>query len=405
MMKANTSWLKEAIIYNIFIDRFSVGKEKDIEWSKVPGDRPEFCGGNIRGIIERLDYLSDLGINTILLTPFNTTTEYHGYHVTDFFGVDPRFGTLEDIKELIAKSHQRNIRIIMDFVVNHVSDQHPYFLDARTHLGSPYRKWFTFKNWPDDYLTFLNFKQLPKLNLENPETVQHILDGALFWVGLGFDALRIDHVLGVSYEFISLFEKTVKNKNPDLLILGEALKGEIYDDEMETLKIKNKHVFSILTKLHIHTGILVQLQYAKYFDGLFDFSFRDIMKNLFTWGGPCSSTKIIDTVLKMYYLLYPKKTTLISVLDNPDKDRFIFALKNDRTSYFKAVKIQFEQKQPPMIFYGSEVGLSQEYGLKSRNNGDLAVRAKMPWHQLDQEMLSFYKKLIQEKKGQEGFQG
>ena len=132
--------LKNAVFYNILIDRFSRGKEEDKKrWTC---DGVEFCGGNLRGIIERLDYLRDLGVDYILPTPFQKNLEYHGYHTTDLMAVDPRFGTIGDLYELISETHKRGMKIIMDWTINHVSWEHPFFVEAAKNKNSPYRKWF-----------------------------------------------------------------------------------------------------------------------------------------------------------------------------------------------------------------------------------------------------------------------
>ena len=108
-------WFKNAIIYHIFIDRFA-GFSKKEGWN-----RPDFLGGNIRGIINKLHYLKELGVNTLWISPFYETSAYHGYHLTNFFRVEPRFGTLKDIKELVEKVHELDVKIIADFVPNHCS--------------------------------------------------------------------------------------------------------------------------------------------------------------------------------------------------------------------------------------------------------------------------------------------
>ena len=118
-----TDWFKHAIIYHILIDRFS---------NTLPllSDKPVFLGGTIRGIIEKIPYLKDLGIDTIWISPFYKTSAYHGYHITDFFQVDTHFGTKKDLITLIESIHQNNMHIIADFVPNHCSRHHPFFQEA-----------------------------------------------------------------------------------------------------------------------------------------------------------------------------------------------------------------------------------------------------------------------------------
>jgi len=177
----SVDWFKDAIIYHILIDRFAGCKSN--EW-----DKPRFLGGNIRGIINKLDYIKELGVNTLWISPFYEASAYHGYHITDFFKLDPHFGNQDDLIELINKVHKAGMRIITDFVPNHCSHKHPFFLDAQKNENTKYKKWFYFRNWPDDYLCFLSFKELPKLNLDNQKTVTHIIDSAKYWLSLGIRA-------------------------------------------------------------------------------------------------------------------------------------------------------------------------------------------------------------------------
>jgi len=127
-----TNWFKNAIIYHIFIDRFAGFKEVK-NW-----DKPNFLGGDIRGVIRKIPYLKDLGINTIWVSPFYKTSAYHGYHITDFYQIDPHFGNEQDIKDLISSVHENNIKIIADFVPNHLSRHHPFFMEAQRDKNSKY---------------------------------------------------------------------------------------------------------------------------------------------------------------------------------------------------------------------------------------------------------------------------
>ena len=163
-------WLKNEIIYHIFIDRFAGFKSTD-NW-----DKPEFLGGNIKGIIQKIPYLKDLGITTIWISPFYKTSAYHGYHITDFYSVDAHFGCIEDLDMLISKVHDNKMKIIADFVPNHCSKHHPFFIEAQNNKKSKYYDWFYFTNWPDQYLCFLSISEIPKLNLNNKITKDHILN-------------------------------------------------------------------------------------------------------------------------------------------------------------------------------------------------------------------------------------
>lgn len=399
-MSDKAPWLKKAVIYQILIDRFARGGGQD--WLNPDHTKPVFCGGDLQGIIDRLDYLKNVGVNAILLSPFHPTTVYHGYHVLDLFGVDPRFGTLETVKALIRQAHGKGIKVFMDFVLNHVSERHPFFLAAKADPESQYRDWFHFTKWPDGYLSFLNFPDLPKLNLKNPEVKEHVAQAALHWLDAGFDGFRLDHIIGIPHGFFHEFREAVKSRNPEAVIFGEAVKGKIRWNEVKTLQLRHKHLLYLFGQLKINTTFFMQLQYVRDLDGVFDFFFRDMARSFLfhkRWYKPLWLLKII---LKLHYRIYPAGFSLILLLDNADHDRFSFLLGGDKEELKKAVELQFSQKQPVIIFYGCEVGLSQTASRKykvygDKLNGDLAIRATMPWGRFDDEMLEFYKRIIKEK--------
>lgn len=400
-VKKMAIWLKRAIIYNILIDRFARGNSED--WLNSDSQQPVFCGGNIQGIIDKLDYLQDLGINTIFLSPFHPTSAYHGYHVMDFFGVDPRFGTLEIVKKLLNEAHRRNIRIIMDFVINHVSSQHPYFIDARSNPNSQYIDWFKFTKWPDSYATFLVFPELPKLNLNNPRVKEHIIGACLHWLKIGFDGFRLDHIIGVPHEFLDELRDNVKKNNPEAVLIGEAVKGRIRKREIHTLEIRRKYLMYVISLTRLNTSFFLQLQYAHQHDGLLDFFFRDMVKSFLVNKKWYKKMWMLDAILRLHSRSYPKDFSLMPLLDNADHDTFSFLLKNNRPELKEAIRIQFSQNHPVVIFYGNEAGIVQKYSRKNKvygdkPNGDLAIRPLMPWGDIDREMFEFYKKMIKIKK-------
>lgn len=134
-MKRNIDWIDSEVIYQIMVDRFNG------EWIEHDNAN-HFMGGTLKGVIEKLDYIKDMGITTIWLSPVSCTANYHGYHITDFMNIDPHFGTIEDFDMLVDTVHKKGMKIIADFVPNHCSVEHPYFKDALANRNSPYRKWF-----------------------------------------------------------------------------------------------------------------------------------------------------------------------------------------------------------------------------------------------------------------------
>lgn len=400
-MEKPKDWLKNAVIYNLMIDRFARGHHEP--WLNTDHTQPVFCGGNLQGVIDKLEYLQDLGVNTILLTPFHPTSAYHGYHVLDLYGIDHRFGDLKTMKTLLAEAHGRGMHVMMDFVMGHVSSEHPYFMDARANPKSPYFKWFNFEEWPDKYLSFLNFYELPKLNLSEPEVKEHIFNAARYWLDLGFDGLRLDHVVGIPHAFLKELRNIITSEHPQAVLIGEAIQGRFKWSDLKTLRLRYKVFLYFMGRMNLKTTFFIQLQYSKLMDGVLDFYFRDLIIAFMLrrkWSKPLWVLKLL---LKFHYWCYPKSFSLISLLDNADDDRFSLFIRDDETKLKRILKFQFQQPQPSLVYYGSEAGVTQsesrmhfEYGDKS--HGDAHARALMPWNKLDQKLLSYYQELLKHRR-------
>ncbi len=386
----NAGWFKEAIIYHIFIDRFAGFKSGIKNWNK-----PVFLGGNLKGIIKKLQYLIDLGINTIMLSPFYKTSAYHGYHITDYFRVEPSFGTADDLKQLIAAAHKANIRLIADFVPNHCSAKHPYFLNALENKKSIYNGWFYFTKWPNKYLCFLDFRQLPKLNLGNPGTYKQITGSAKYWLEYGIDGFRLDHVVGPSNNFWKKFARDIKSSYPDTVLLGEAWCEGMKFKYLKTLKIKNKY----FKWLKGFKQTATQKEYTGILDGVLDFNFRNRIIEYIAWKEKPEDYKSnLSESVKQHYKNYPPDYYLPTFVDNHDMSRFLFECGQNKEKLKTALKLQFTLPQPPVIYYGTEAGLSHDKPLPDEPYSDLLSRKPMPWNKLDRDLLEFCRVLIYNRK-------
>lgn len=381
---ADTDWFKQAIVYQIMIDRFAGLKSQ--EWNK-----PEFLGGNIKGITEKLGYLKALGVNTLWLSPFYETSAYHGYHVTDFMKVEPNFGTLDDLKELIKKANDHGNRIIADFLPNHCSSQHPFFLEAQKDKRSKYFKWFTFNPWPHEYLCFLDVKALPKLNLDYPEARDYIINTAKYWLSIGIDGFRIDHVIGPKHSFWKHFTAEIKAAYPRAVLIGEAWFAGIRFDHLKTIHIKNK----IMRWLVGVSQDSVQKEYYGELDGVLDFRFLELVKIHIAHSRGPDESKNLGAVLKRHFAAYPRDYFLATFLDNHDMNRFLFECNNDTEKLKAAAAIQFQFEQPIIIYYGTETGMSHDGSVViNKPYSDLKARQPMNWQNPNIEILNFYKELI-----------
>lgn len=382
----NTTWFRNAIIYQIFIDRFAGFK------STERSNQPVFIGGNIQGIMDKLPYLRDLGVNTLWISPFYQTSAYHGYHVTDFYQVDPHFGTIEDVKALIHSVHQNQMHLLADFVPNHCSNQHPFFQDAQRNQNSEYKDWFSFINWPDEYLCFLSVKELPKLNLENPATRDYIVNAAKYWLSLGFDGFRLDHVIGPSGRFWKQFVAELKKEYPSAILIGEAWMKGIKYQELRTINVKNK----LCKWLAGAAPESLFLEYVGVLDGVLDFKVQEFILRYIISPSAAEERLVLD--LNHHYSHYPASYFLPTFLDNHDLDRFLFKCGDDVEQLKAAASIQFSLDQPAIIYYGTEVGMTQQQSLWNvPSNGDLLARQPMNWENQNTELRDFYKTLIQKK--------
>jgi len=382
-------WFKNAIIYHILIDRFA-GHTTTGNW-----DKPIFLGGNIRGITEKIPYIQNLGVNTIWISPFYKTSAYHGYHVTDFYQVDSHFGTDEDLSNLIKTIHKNDMHILADFVPNHCSSEHPFFKDAQQNKNSEYKGWFYFTKWPDYYLCFLSIRNLPKINLDNTQARDHIINAAKQWLGYGFDGYRLDHIIGPSHDFWQEFKKEIKTEYPNAVLIGEAWMKGIKLNELRTINVRDK----FLKWLFGASSDNLLKEYVGELDGVLDFRLQEIIKDYVTGKNTYGSKEMLYEKIKQRYDKYPDDYFLPTFLDNHDMNRFLFDCTNDKEKLKEAASIQFSLNQPAIIYYGTEIGMTQEKSLGDfQANGDLQARQPMKWEQQDMELLYFYKKLVEEKR-------
>jgi len=184
--------------------------------------------GDINGIIENLDYIESLGATALWLLPINPSPAYHGYSVTDYYDIDQEYGTLSDFQNLIDEAALRNIKIVIDLVINHTSDQHPWFISARSSVSSPYRDYYIWNN-NNAYESFVG--GMKDLNFHNPEVIQEIKNIMDFYLEMGIHGFRIDaakHLLeGNNALFdnailLNTFKLHMKTNYPDSFIVSEV---------------------------------------------------------------------------------------------------------------------------------------------------------------------------------------
>ncbi|MDD4577410.1 MAG: glycoside hydrolase family 13 protein, partial [Anaerolineaceae bacterium] len=227
-------WVKNAVFYQIFPDRFAwsnqVVKPGNFEpWDSLP--TPEgFKGGDLMGVYEKLDYLEDLGINAIYFNPIFKSASNHRYHTFDYYQVDPLLGRDKAFFTLLEEAHKRNIRIVLDGVFNHASRGFfPFNHVMELGHNSPYYDWFNIHCLPlnaytskANYDCWWNLPALPKMNVKNPQVRQYIMGIARYWVEKGIDGWRLDVPFEIDDDdFWEEFRDVVKTANPEAYIVGE----------------------------------------------------------------------------------------------------------------------------------------------------------------------------------------
>ncbi|MFW5691883.1 MAG: alpha-amylase family glycosyl hydrolase [Chloroflexota bacterium] len=358
-------WAQEAVIYHVFVDRFHPGNGHD--WLE-PEDVTGFYGGTLWGVRDRIDYIADLGATCIWLSPTFCSPTHHGYDITDYYHVEPRLGGDDALHALVEAAHARGIRVLLDLVCNHCSDQHPYFIDARQNPNSPYRTWFTFDDSPVGYETFFGVASMPVINVDDPGARAWMLDVAQYWLReFDVDGYRLDHANGAGPGFWSDFRAACRAVKPDCLTFGEVVEAP--------------------NLLRTYTGRL---------DGLLDFMAEDMLRK-------CYAYKTVDDAtfqhfLQRHYAYFPADFIMPTFLDNHDMDRFLFIARGDKDALKRAARTQFTLPGPPIIYYGTEVGLSQQAG-KYVGRGLEESRLPMPWGvDQDTDLLAFYKDLIRQRR-------
>ena len=373
--KQSSEWFKNAIIYQIMIDRFSgCGKNPNTS---------NFLGGNLRGITEKLDYISGLGVNAIWLSPFYETSAYHGYHITNFKKVDPHFGTTDDLRELIDKAHEKQIKVVADFVPNHCSSHHPFFEEAKKDINSKHHNWFYFKNWPDDYLCFLDVKELPKINLDNADARNYMLDAANYWLSAGLDGYRVDHIVGPSHDFWKFFYKNIKQKYSDAVLFGEAWGGGMDPKYFQTINFNNK----FWRKIFGVSQEKLQLEYCGEFDGILDFALNEMIVETVKKGENLVKNKKFLARVDRHLKKFPKNCSPVIFLDNHDMDRFLKHCNGDTNILLQAIEFLLSLNRPTIIYYGTENGIYNKTPITINDGGsDLFAREPFDWNNLNSDL-------------------
>lgn len=356
-------WARQAVIYQVFVDRFYPGDGRD--WLK-PASLRGFYGGTLWGVRDKLDYIQDLGATCIWLSPTWKSPSAHGYDVIDYQQTEPRLGGDEALRALVEAAHVRGLRVLLDMVCNHVSHQYPCFQEALADPASPYRDWFTFDDSPVGYRTFFGVQTMPQVNVNHPDARRWLLDTARYWLrDFDIDGYRLDYANGPGPGFWSDFRAVCHAEKPDSFCFGEIV------DQPAAI-----------------------VPYIGRLDGCLDFHIGEALRKTFAYN--VWTTADFERFLQRHEDYFSQSGNFVrpTFLDNHDMDRFLFAAQENKDALRRAAAVQMRLPGPPIIYYGTEVGLSQRRG-KEDGSGLEASREPMRWgNDQDRELFAYYRSLI-----------
>lgn len=372
------------VLYMLMPDRFANGNPKN---DVVKGMRDELCnrnepslrhGGDIEGIRQHLDYFKELGVTALWFTPLlendrpadeGKYSTYHGYATTNYYRVDPRFGTNDDYKALVSEAHQKGLKVVMDMIFNHCGDYHPWNLDA------PSKDWFNNPNYGlqtsykltpvlDPYASKVDMretvdgwfvKSMPDLNQRNPHLMRYLIQNSEWWIEtVGIDGIRMDTYPYADRDAMALWMKTLNDEYPNFNTVGETWVTEpAYTAAWQKDSKLSKTNSNLKTVMDF--AFFDRLSQAKHEET------DDWWKGL---------NRIYNVLC--YDYLYTNPSSVMAFIENHDTDRFLGNGK-DSTALKQAYALLLTMNRIPQLYYGTEVLMN---GTKEVTDGN--VRKDFP---------------------------
>jgi trehalose synthase len=405
-MRPKTYWWKEARIYELYIDKFAI---------------------NIKGLTARLDYFTALGINCLHILPhYPSPMIDDGYDITDYRNVRAELGNLNDFQLLLDQAHARGIRIIIDFVLNHTSNQHPWFLQASASKDNPTRDYYlwsdtpygfegatnafpdiTSSNWiynqaTNDYYFATFYPQQPDLNWDNPEVVREMLANMDFWVGMGVDGFRLDAApylikrehttsknLPETHAIIQNIRAHLEQKHPDVILLAEVASTveitQAYFGNGDECQMAYHFPLMEQLWLAIVSGntdgvqAIIEESYANIPDNCQWATFlRNHDEIALGMLSETDRTLIVDTLDPLHQYPFNKNTTT-SV-------RVATALHNDAKKILTAFEMLYMLPGAPIMYYGDEIGMQNLPVQAGIIDTRIYVRGPFDWVEAERQM-------------------
>lgn len=379
-----SKWVNDTVWYQIFPDRFcNSGRncgDKYKPWASANKkvSNADSYGGDLQGVISKLDYLKDLGVSGIYFTPINESSSVHKYNTSDYKKIDSSFGTDDDIKQLVKEAHSRGIRIMLDGVFNHSGvDFMPWQDVLKNGENSRYFNWFMVNKLPIKksrmdanarngvYYTFGFYDYMPKLNTNNQEVVDYLIEACVKWVKeYDIDAIRLDVADEISHDFNKQLRKAMFSLKPDFYICGET-----WHNSMAWLR-------------------------GDEFDSVMNYSLQESIDSF--WNNTDTTAKDFENRICGCLNMYPKQVNevMFNLLDSHDTMRLINRSDNDEDVFYQKLCALFTMNGTTCIYYGTEIALKGGY--------DPDCRRCMPWNDIESgvytEKIATMKQIIQMRK-------
>ena len=366
-------WAKNKVVYQIFPSRFATTQEiPEEEWYKAPISFKDNLKGNLRGIINQLPHIKELGIEVIYMTPLFQSDSCHKYDTIDYYKIDESFGTEQDLKELVEKAHSMEIKVILDGVFNHSSPKFFAFEDVKKNEEkSKYLDWYFIEGFPlkfkwgekPNFKSFAYFGGMPKLNLRNPEVADYFCQVGKYWIEkCDIDGWRLDVADEISHSFWKRFRTEIKSVKPDAFIVGEIwhFAGDFLEGDE--------------------------------WDSVMNYPFRNAVKE-FVANEKISASQFLEKLDFLRGRLNNKVlSVLLNLIGSHDTPRFLHICNENKNKQKLAVAIQLLFPGMPMIYYGDEFAMTGAH--------DPDCRRGMVWKEelQDKNMFEWYKTLIKIRK-------
>ncbi len=358
------SWVKDTVWYQIFPERFANGNlENDpkgtLKWGSREPKPDNFFGGDLQGVIDHISYLKELGITGIYFTPIFKAYSNHKYDTIDYLEIDPQFGDKETLKQLVKACHDNGIKVMLDAVFNHSGFYFPQFQDVvEKGQASKYKDWFHIHEFPlsfepkPNYDTFAFTPYMPKLNTQNEEVRNYLLNVGRYWVEeFDIDGWRLDVANEVDHEFWRDFHRVVKRIKPDLYILGE-----IWHDAMPWLR-------------------------GDQFDAVMNYPFTRNILDLFAKETIDCQHFVENMTAVIHKYPSPVNASAFNLVGSHDTPRVLNECAGDKRKVRQILTFLLTFIGTPCIYYGDEIGMD--------GGGDPGCRKCMIWDETEQDRQLF----------------